>query len=338
MGYQSKHVTIDATNQSVICITQPCGILRNSIQHRLNIGRRAGDHAQDFTRRRLLFQRLGEFLEQPHVLDGDHGLVGEGLQKLDLRRGKGRTSCDARQCTNEFRPADEGERPRRCASAAESLLSGNRSAARTSGMWSVPCSRIQRYCGSSILISTRPDRAWNQNEPATTMTVPLAESQHQIINPTNPRRALDDRIEDRLHVRRRAADDAEHLGRCRLMLQRLAQFCVALLQFFEQPHVLDGDHGLVGKGFEQAICFSVNGRTSVRRMQIDPMETPSRSNGATSAVRTPMTLRSLRQLEIIPARRKVMNMNVCRSRMARPTGTEARVEWVDHDAATGIDP
>ena len=59
---------------------------------------------------------------------------------------------------------------------------------------------------------------------------PLAESQHHVINPTNPRGALDDGVEHRLHVRRRAADDAEHLGRCRLMLQGLAQFCVALLQ------------------------------------------------------------------------------------------------------------
>ena len=41
----------------------------------------------------------------------------------------------------------------------------------------------------------------------------LAESQRYIIDPTNPRGALDDGIEHRLHVRRRAADDAEHLGR-----------------------------------------------------------------------------------------------------------------------------
>ena len=39
------------------------------------------------------------------------------------------------------------------------------------------------------------------------------------------------------------------------MLQRLAQFCVALLEFFEQPHVLDRDHGLVGEGFEQSDLF-----------------------------------------------------------------------------------
>ena len=67
--------------------------------------------------------------------------------------------------------------------------------------------------------------------------MPLPESQRHIINPTNTRRALDDGIKHRLHVCRRTADDAEHFGGRRLMLQGLAQFGVALLQFFEQPHV-----------------------------------------------------------------------------------------------------
>ena len=86
-------------------------------------------------------------------------------------------------------------------------------------------------------------------------SVSLVESQQYVINPTNPRRALDNGVEHRLHVRGRAADDAEHLGRCRLMLQGFAQFCVALLEFFEQPDVLDGDHGLIGKGFKKRDLF-----------------------------------------------------------------------------------
>ena len=39
------------------------------------------------------------------------------------------------------------------------------------------------------------------------------------------------------------------------MLQRLAQFRVALLEFLEKSHVLDGDHCLVGKGFEKGYLF-----------------------------------------------------------------------------------
>ena len=39
------------------------------------------------------------------------------------------------------------------------------------------------------------------------------------------------------------------------MLQGLAQFRVALLEFLEQPHVLDGDHRLIGESFEQRNLF-----------------------------------------------------------------------------------
>ena len=35
------------------------------------------------------------------------------------------------------------------------------------------------------------------------------------------------------------------------MLKGLAQFCVALAEFLEQPHVFDGNDRLVGEGFEQ---------------------------------------------------------------------------------------
>src|SRR5687767_3162595 len=87
--------------------------------------------------------------------------------------------------------------------------------------------------------------------PPSNQITAFLESQQYIIDPTNPRRTLDDGIEDRLHVCRRATDDAEHFGcRC-LMLQRLAQFCVALLDLFEQADVFDGDYGLVCEGFEQ---------------------------------------------------------------------------------------
>src|SRR5262249_41755239 len=83
-------------------------------------------------------------------------------------------------------------------------------------------------------------------------SVAVAESQQHVVDPTYPRSARDDGVKDWLHVRWRAADDAEHLGRCRLMLQRLAQFRIALLDFFEQPHVLDRDNGLVSECFEKS--------------------------------------------------------------------------------------
>ena len=39
---------VDAIESRVVGVTQPRGVLRNDIQHRLDIRRRAGDDAQDF--------------------------------------------------------------------------------------------------------------------------------------------------------------------------------------------------------------------------------------------------------------------------------------------------
>src|SRR5262249_1702426 len=83
-------------------------------------------------------------------------------------------------------------------------------------------------------------------------TVPVAESQQHIINSTNSRCALNNCVKARLHVSGRAADDAEHLSRCGLMLQGLAQFCVALLQFLEQTDVLNCDDCLMGEDFKKS--------------------------------------------------------------------------------------
>src|SRR5215475_9663868 len=73
-------IAIYAKDQSVTRFTQPRGIFRDYIQHWLDVCRRACDYAQDFTRRRLLFQRFLEFLEQPNILDGDNRLIGESFK------------------------------------------------------------------------------------------------------------------------------------------------------------------------------------------------------------------------------------------------------------------
>jgi len=57
--------------------------------------------------------------------------------------------------------------------------------------------------------------------------------------------------EHRLQIEGRAADDLQHLGGRGLKLQRLRQIARARLHLVEQPHVLDRDDGLVGKGLHE---------------------------------------------------------------------------------------
>ena len=67
---------------------QPVGVGDDGVEHRSHVRRRGGDHLQDVGRRSLPLQRLLRFVEQPYVFDRDHGLVGEGLQQLDVMCGK----------------------------------------------------------------------------------------------------------------------------------------------------------------------------------------------------------------------------------------------------------
>ena len=70
--------------------------LDDRIEDRRYVGRRLADHAQNVGGGGLIVEGFGQLLragllglEQARVLDGDHGLVGEGLHQLDLALGKG---------------------------------------------------------------------------------------------------------------------------------------------------------------------------------------------------------------------------------------------------------
>jgi hypothetical protein len=84
VGHRPTHVTVQPEDHRVVGPADPCRVLRHRVHHRLQIGRRLADHAQDFARSRLLFQCFFRLVEQSGVLDGYYGLVGEGLEEVDL--------------------------------------------------------------------------------------------------------------------------------------------------------------------------------------------------------------------------------------------------------------
>src|SRR5262249_896825 len=68
--------------------------------------------------------------------------------------------------------------------------------------------------------------------------------------------AADDRVEHRLDIRLRLADDAQNVTGGSLLVERRGQVTVTRLEFLEQPHVFDRDHGLVGEGLEEGDVMS----------------------------------------------------------------------------------
>ena len=94
-GRSPQESVLVAKDHAVFGAAQPCGGRYKSVEHRLEIECRAADDLQHLGGRGLLVQCLGQLartlllrIEQAHVLDCDHRLIGEGLQQSDLGVGK----------------------------------------------------------------------------------------------------------------------------------------------------------------------------------------------------------------------------------------------------------
>src|SRR5262245_65255859 len=95
----ARHMNVSLTHASTyvthIRNAQASRGLRDGIKHGLKIELGSADRAEHLADRSLIFQRFRKFprarlhlLEQPRVLYGDDGLVGEGLHQLDLLIGE----------------------------------------------------------------------------------------------------------------------------------------------------------------------------------------------------------------------------------------------------------
>src|SRR5262245_21953051 len=108
--HRSRDAALADINHGVCCFAQARRTLCDYVQHRLKVGRRARNDAQDLTRGCLLLQRLFELVEQPNVLDGDHRLVGEGFEQGNLLISERPDFC----APNEDNPNWDAPAQQRC--------------------------------------------------------------------------------------------------------------------------------------------------------------------------------------------------------------------------------
>src|SRR5215471_3844007 len=94
-GGHVKLIPLDSNESAQMSVAKCHGAPENLVEDGLRVGGRTGNHAEDLARRRLLLERFGEIAiarlklrEQPHVLDRDDGLVGEGLEQANLLIGE----------------------------------------------------------------------------------------------------------------------------------------------------------------------------------------------------------------------------------------------------------
>src|SRR5258705_6682381 len=98
MAEEEEPIAVLTVDGGVERLAEASGALRHGVEHRLDVGGRARDDAEDLARRRLLFEGFGHLLvrrrerlvpfpelrEQTHVLERDHGLVRKRLEQRDL--------------------------------------------------------------------------------------------------------------------------------------------------------------------------------------------------------------------------------------------------------------
>src|SRR5262249_14545493 len=88
MGCHRDQSTIIPKHDSVCRPAKIDGTADDRLKYRLNVSCRAADHLEHVSGGGLLLERFTKFVEQPRVLDGDHGLGGEVLDQFDLLVGE----------------------------------------------------------------------------------------------------------------------------------------------------------------------------------------------------------------------------------------------------------
>jgi hypothetical protein len=212
--------------------------------------------------RRQLAVACLELREQPHVLDRDHGLIGEGLQEGDFVVSKppevvtgNRDRPDRLVATEQRHHNRASVAPDTCGGAPvlgpSRIGMGIENIERRAGEYGlgVPVLGVERpwegcphhSVASGVGASERGELNLIARDPC----------QQTGVRPQQVNGAVHDRVEHRLHVARGLADHLENLARCGLLIECGREIAIARVQLFEQPHVLDGDDRLVGEGLEQ---------------------------------------------------------------------------------------
>ena len=240
------------------------------------------DDAQDLGGRGLVLERFLGLVEQPRVLDRDHGLVGEGLaaarSSLSSKRSQlaatDQDRADALPSQQHRRDRDRvaaESRPRSAQSSgtlgvvedvgvgddaalANRLLGGGAGRAARGKM---PAGSLDAARRQAPRIATAVRQLLGRRRRATTDAAGRRRT---------AARSDQDLLEHRLRVGHRAADHAQHFGRRGLLLERL-------LRLVEQAHVLDRDHRLVGEGLQQGdllVAGTARPRRARRRWRRSP--------------------------------------------------------------------
>ena len=240
--------------------------LDDRVEHRLQVVRRAADDAEHVRGRGLVLERLGQLararldlLEQPDVLDCDHGLVRERADEVDLLLGErpdlraGQDDDPEQGAFAQERKAEDGALPADLLPVRTLELGVGEHVRHMNGPL------LERNAAEHRVAVDGHRRPRDELDVGQLDVVGGGEMAGAVDGPRDERvlggaqlgRRPDDGVEHRLQLGGRPADDVEHVRRRGLILERFGQLGGPRLDLVEQAHVLDRDDGLVGEGGDE---------------------------------------------------------------------------------------
>ena len=278
-------------------VAQARRALDDRVEHRLQVGRRGRDDPQHLGGRRLLLQRLASARRLRCSSSSNSRAFSMAITAWSANVSSSAICASvngAHLLTRSMLStpialalAQQRRRDHRCGrrSGMRGRLHSElgRRAARTSATWIVRRSRAARPVQEPAIVTgmptmptpavaQRPSRGARGREPPSTR----APDRRRCRRVAQPGSALDDGVEDALEVRRRRGDHPQDLGRRGLLLQRLAQLgrlrCSSSSKSRAFSMAMTAWSANVSSS---AICWSVNGATSVPDEREDTDGSPS---------------------------------------------------------------
>src|SRR5262249_7374794 len=239
MSHDVHQFTIKFNSAGEDSATEAARVRHDRVKNRLHISRRARDHPKDLARGRLLLQRLLRLVEQPHVLDRNGRLVGEGLHQGDLTLGKRQNlvALDADGAQQFARPEDgdrkqgpePGAAPIRVLWIALDIVYVNRSSLEGGAPRAALSSGRDRIPLDELSLRRREVARDHGSEKVT-----VEAEDRRVAGLAQSDRVLGQGLKDGLEIERGPADHLEQFTGRRLLLPRLDQLMVVRLKLFER--------------------------------------------------------------------------------------------------------
>src|SRR5262249_21380846 len=221
------HATLLTIDRSHVRIAQSDRRLDERIKHSLKIEGRAADDLEHVGGGGLLLERFAKLVEQARILDGNHRLIGEGRDKIDLLLSE-RVNCRPRQEHGADRSSLAHERDAECGAKAATFLRIEQSELPTDKT-GVDVNDSSVKCGSP---ADRPTMNLQLKRKHVIQKVGFETVGRDVLHAlvlekpyvgpvrmAEPRRRFDHSLEYLLQIERRATDHLEHVPGGGLLLQ-----------------------------------------------------------------------------------------------------------------------